>query len=372
MHPEIVLIGYYGKANFGDDVLLKVSHALARQILPSAAIAVRAGSEADYFDRLLGEPVTFLPFGTRENHELIIHGGGGNFFDFATHGLGDRILNRAFFSPGVEGFIRLEALARRINGRSRLSAQHRIGLGIGIGTFTPGSPRLREALPVLAEFDSLWLRDPDSQTNLDLLGVRPPTVNGSDLAFLWEHWCPTAMALAPRRKRAFRPSLGLILRDWPSGSGEGFATALRPAIAYLSARYDLTVISLDAATDAGSISALRDLPLRIWEPSRNSIADFAATIAAQDVLITSRAHGAICGACLGRPSVVLGIEPKLHAVHRMLPKATRFALPSTNPVDLAELVQEALDIADSDIAADALRNRVESERALAVVMGKIK
>ena len=101
-----------------------------------------------------------------------------------------------------------------------MSAQVRLGFGLGIGTFTPGSPKLREALPVLSDFDGLWLRDAGSVDNLSALAVAPPVVLGSDLAFLWDHWCPPELALRPPPKKAKRPRVGVILRDWPTGSGE--------------------------------------------------------------------------------------------------------------------------------------------------------
>lgn len=365
--PEVVLLGYYGHGNFGDDVLMVVAHAVARRMLPDARIALRIGTSATYPDRLLGLGVERLPFGTRDRHQLILHGGGGNFFDFSPHGPLDRVVNALLMVGGEKAFLRFEACARSLVGRPSMSARTRLGLGLGIGTFTPGSPKLREVLPVLDDFDALWLRDAESIVNLSRLGVAPPLVRGSDLAFLWEHWCPPSLALAPLPIRPVRPRVGVILRDWPVG-GTAFVHRMAPVLERLSIRFELTLISLDPATDAGMLTALRSLPQVIWSPDRMDIPAFLENLAAQDVLLTARAHGAICGACVGRPSVILEIEPKLRAVHAMLPGTTRLVPPPYDPETVVARLEEALAIPSECIAIDVLRNREESERALDAVL----
>ncbi len=368
---DVVLLGYYGRGNLGDDLLMIVAHALARQILPDARIAIRTGTPATYFDRLLGQSVERLPFGTRDRHRLILHGGGGTFFDFAGHSGLRRATNAMLLPGGAATLVRAEAALRRLTGRPRMSARTRFGLGIGIGTFAPGSPKLRDALPVLADFDALWLRDPESVTNLDRLGVAPPVVSGSDLAFLWEHWCPPELALAPRSIGPGRPAVGVILRDWPTGSSASFARQIGPSLDHLATCYDLTLISFDSSADAGTLARLPTLSHATWDPEETSVADFSRVLAAQDVLLTARAHGAVCGACLGRASVLLEIEPKLRAIHGMLPETTRLAAMPFDPPTIVELVEEALAIPANRIAADALRNNAESRHALAQIMERI-
>lgn len=369
--PDTVIVGYYGRGNFGDDVLMVVAHALARKILPRARIALRTGTPATYPQRMLGGHIEQIPFGTRDRHHLIIHGGGGNFFDFTPHGRMDRAINALMLSAGAGAYVKAEDALRRLSGRSRLSGQVRLGLGLGIGTFTPGSPRLRETLPVLADFDGLWLRDAGSIDNLSQLGLGPSVVLGSDLAFLWDHWCPPELVLRPAPRKTARPRVGVILRDWPVGSGAAFARSIKATLAGLSDRFELQLISLDPATDAATLSALSHLPQMLWRPEHDDIAGFADALASHDVLLTARAHGAICGACLGRASVVLDIEPKLQAVHSMLPEATRLIPPDCTTETLAERLEEALAIGSDRIANDALRNRSLSEQAFFGILAQV-
>lgn len=368
MIADVVLAGYYGRGNFGDDVLMVVAHGLARQMLPGSRVALLTGTSASYPERLLGIDVERIPFGTRDRHRLILHGGGGNFFDFAAHSSLNRAANAVLLAGGSKAFVRFDRYLRRLVNRPHLSAHTRLGLGLGIGTFTAGSPRLRDVLPVLADFDALWLRDDESIKNLTRLDVVPPVVRGSDLAFLWEHWCPPGLVLAPAPARKARPRVGVILRDWPVGSDGSFAQRILPGLERLKERFELTLISLDPVADAGTLGALPHLPHMAWLPDRMSISDFAGELAGQDVLLTARAHGAICGACVGRASVILEIEPKLRAVHAMLPRATRIVPAPFEPHAVIEQIDEALAITPNSIAADASRNRDESQHALETVL----
>lgn len=370
--PDVVLVGYYGRGNFGDDVLMTVAHGIARSILPRASIGIRLGSDVSYTSRLIGEDISTVPFGTRDKHQLILHGGGGTFFDFAPHSLAERGVNSVFLSGGARGFVRTERALRRLTNRPHMSARNRIGLGLGIGTFTPGSKKLLAALPLLDDFDQLWVRDPGSMSNLDKLSVGPPPILGSDLAFLSDRWCPTEFILKPRAPVHGRPKVGVILRDWPAGSGAGFADLFRPVISALSAQYDLTIISFDPATDGGTLRALKDWPQQQWQPGSTTLQSFSKILSNYDVLLTSRAHGAICGACVGRPSVILEIEPKLSAINTMLPQATRIASPKSDAATIGELIEEALSISGDSITEDVMKNKALSEEALGNIVESLE
>jgi len=366
--PDVVLVGYYGRGNFGDDVLMTVTHSIARSILPRASIGIRLGSDVSYPSQLIGEDMNPVSFGTRDIHQLIIHGGGGTFFDFSPHSLADRGVNSVLLSGGTRGFVRIDRALRRLTNRSRMSALNRIGLGLGIGTFTPGSKKLLAALPLLDDFDHLWVRDPSSISNLDNLSVGPSAILGSDLAFLSDCWCPTELILRPRATVHRRPRVGVILRDWPAGSGADFAGLFRPVISALSAQYDLTIISFDPATDRGTLQALKDWPQQQWQAGSTNLQSFLKALSDYDVLLTSRAHGAICGACVGRPSVILEIEPKLAAINAMLPQATRIASPRSDAATVGRLIEEALSISGDCIAEDFIRNKKLSEEALSRIL----
>lgn len=368
MDADIALLGYYGRGNFGDDVLMVAAHGVARRIMPGARLAVRTGVAADYVERLLGSEIQRLAFGARGVHQMIIHGGGGTFFDFQRYGVAARSVNHLLLAAGPSRYVQTEGMLRRLAGRPRMRAKIRVGLGIGVGTYSAGSPKLRESLPVLHDFDSLWVRDQQSHRNLKDLGLDPPVLVGSDLAFLSRWWCPPNLYLTPAGPRPRRPRVGVILRDWPSGSGGSFAASCRDALGTLAQAYDLQLLCLDESGDGGTFEELRDLSPVVWQPRNMEIADFAQIIARQDVLLTARAHGAICGACMGRPSVLLDIEPKLRAVHEMLPNSSQLVAMDAPGAVLKVAIEQALTVTSDQIAEDVLRNADSSELALAAVM----
>ena len=58
--------------------------------------------------------------------------------------------------------------------------------------------------------------------------------------------------------------------------------------------------------------------LDIWNPFSQTISSFLEKISVCQLVITSRAHGAIVSACLGIPSVCFEIEPKLVHISNLL------------------------------------------------------
>lgn len=359
---RILMVGYYGKGNFGDDVLLSVSYNLLQRALPDAETSIIIDGENGEYVRGMLDGVTLLTPGRHGHFDLIVHGGGGVFFDFRHYGWIDRMRERAFTLPGLRALLAAETFARKLAGKPRISATSRLGLGIGVGTFSPGSPRLRSALAILADFDALWLRDTQSPEHLKRFAsiMRADIIHGSDLAFLTQHWL--AVPPAPRI-RAPRPRLGIILRDWPEESGSISAAVLEKTLAQLTQIYDITGFIFDATGDQRMQQLLAPYTIHCWQPQSMSIADFSTHLAAQDVLLTSRAHGAICGACLGVASVIVNIEPKLEQVHAMLPHASIIVQPhEAQHWETALALACAIDPAT--IAADVAKNRESSEAAL--------
>lgn len=363
MTARICLQGYYGHGNFGDDVLMIVAHDIVRRIWPGAEIAVRVEHPDGmaYIPRLLPGVALVRP-GDRSRYDVIVQGGGGVYFDWSRGGLGSRALEAAIRTVGWRAWVAGERLLRRIAGRQRPAAALRIGLGLGVGTFARGSGKLRRAMPLIRETDAIWVRDQESVANWARLNPRVEPVLGSDLAFLTDAWRPR---LRPRG-RSGRRRLGVILRP-DAQRGAPMAETAPAAVAALAERHAVTVFGFHAGHDGPVLRALEGHPQIVWNPREMALSAFAEALAGQDALLTARAHGAICGACLGVPSAVLGIEPKLETVQRMLPGAAVPADP-TRPESWGEAVERALGIGPEPIMADVDRNRRLGEAALGAVM----
>lgn len=356
---RVLMVGYYGKGNFGDDVLMSITHRLLRRTLPHATLSmVVDGEVGGYVSRLLTD-VTMLPSGRHGHFDFIVHGGGGVFFDFAAHGWWARVGVSLLEWLGFRHFLALEHQLRQWLGKARTSTPCRLGLGIGVGGFSAGSGVMLQKLPILADFKALWVRDVASQQQLMRFQsvMAGEVMVGSDLAFLTDTWVPEPL---PQKPVSTRPRLGVILRDWPQFSE---SPDLAETLAQLANDYDITGFIFDSQSDPKTRALFAPYPTHCWQPERMSIADFSSLLRGQDVLLTSRAHGAICGACVGVPSVLVAIEPKLEQIHAMLPQSS-ILVPADVPQQWADAVRAACAISSTAIAEDVARNRAASEAAL--------
>ncbi|WP_457676130.1 polysaccharide pyruvyl transferase family protein [Thiolapillus sp.] len=321
---RILLTGYYGKANFGDDVLLKVAHGISRKWWPDADISVLCdGYRDDYLGKLLKEDVTILAPGEKGEFDLVVHGGGGTFFDFGSYGRFDRFLHYLMDAVGPEYYVRMHMIMRRLLGKQHLRTRQRVGWGIGVGHYARGSVKLRRDLPILMDFDSLMVRNSGSVERLREIGVRQSVTEGADLCFLDEYWVPDGIdretdATSETKK------LGVVLRDWPFSDGRNCLARMMKLLPVLRERYDLTLFVFDERTDGKLIEMAAAYKPVVWNPMKMSMEDYCRQLGAQDVVVSSRAHGVMCSVLLGVPAVALGIEPKLEGVHGRLPRSTGF------------------------------------------------
>ncbi len=361
---KIAITGFYGKGNFGDDVLFKVTYNLVRQYYPEAdisAICDRYGD--DYLPRLIGRDIRVIEASSGERFDLIVHGGGGTFFDFTHYGWKERGINLAIKLMGYGLYATLITAVRRLLGKELVSAAKRYGFGIGVGTYTPDSAKLKYNIPVLTTFDLLATRDPQSIANLEKLGIDIPVKLGSDLAFLRRLWAPSPL---PYRGEREKRKIGLILRDWHKGELRDYLGMLNPLMERLEKEYDTTLFIFDEREDSALIAMSERYSRMIWEPMRVDFAEYCLALADQDILITSRAHGAMCGALLGVASIIIEIEPKLRTIHEMLPNASLLVGSSAcTPERIISLIPAALAITPETIGEDTRANTLLMEEITA-------
>ena len=368
-HFKVLLVGYYGKANFGDDVLLKVTHGLVRQWQPDAEVSVLCDQYLDdYLPELLGENLRILKFGDRENFDLIIHGGGGTFFDFTNHGAVGLISNVAIKLMGFGNYAAFDRFVRKILGKQRFSAKRRIGWGIGVGTYTSSSNKLKHHIPALLDFDMLAVRDSESLRNLEVFNIGDRAILGSDLAFLSNYWVPFS-GLHKHHETGAKPNLGMVLRDWLYGSSENYIESFLEILPELQNIYELSFFVFDKRVDQHLLDLFKNYTTYVWDPPKTGFDRFCSLLAQQDALVTSRAHGAICGAVLGIPSVLIGIEPKLKTIYEMLPQSTTLLSPSNLDIDnLIREIDTILECRNSIIVDEVTRNRVLIDNAITVTL----
>ena len=359
---NIALLGYYGYGNFGDDVLLHTTYNLVRHLWPEAEIGIRLPPGASYVKTFLDGPYKEIEFGENSRWDLIIHGGGGNYFDFVAPSVSELSIGAALRLIPLRVRVRLERLIRNAVGKQGVIGGRRIGLGIGIGNYVKGSWRLIRSSHELSDYRHIWVRDRGSLDNLRSLGFDTPATEGSDLAFLTEYWLPPRSA--PRATEDGRLSVAVMLRDWPFGDRSGSGEQFHEIIEELASEFDVHIFLLDPRNDRETAKACGMYSITSWEPGRMTLSGFLQQVANMDVVLTSRAHGAICGACLGLGSVILDIEPKLRRVAEMLPNSSALLSPAASSTEIKEALKGIALVPRQEIEKEVQANRLASKDAL--------
>jgi len=332
---RVVLSGYYGFDNLGDEAVLTATVAALRQRRPDIEIAVLSrspGATARAFGVegiSRARPADLVR--TLRGCDLFLSGGGSLFQDATSW-------RSPWYYLGVLG------LARRLSRRTAVYAQ-------GIGPLRGRAART-VARRLLNGVDLITLRDADSLAALISLGVdRPPTVIAGDPALLLAPET-SPRVLAERSQWGEGNHFGLALRSWRSDSwGEAVSAAARAVAERHGARWiclpmhwpgDLEVAERAAAQIGRGAHVVR---------TRASPREMLALIGNLRVLIGMRLHALIFAATQGVPFVALTYDPKV----------TGFARELGEPLlDLANLTAEPLTRLIDAAAADhgARRARV--------------
>jgi polysaccharide pyruvyl transferase WcaK-like protein len=360
---KILLKGFYGFGNFGDDILMITTYRIIKEVFPEAEILV--GSESknpDYIHTYL-EGVKIVNSTANLEVDWIIHGGGGVFFDFTNHSTKYIFLNQFIEFIGYRTYRNLYQTFRKLRGHGIVNQKGRVGFGIGVGTYTPSSNRFFSDILALSSFDILFVRDDASVLNAKKYISSESIYKSSDLAFLFHHWMPAQI-----KKTAEPASIGFILRDWAFNSH--VAVVLEVAKTLQAQGHRVRFFALDEDSDAKFIQSANAIsPVYCWKPTEMTVAGFLSELSACKLIISSRAHGAIVAACLGIPVCCVCIEPKLHQIAAMLNTSARpIREPFTTENILNKITDtlEELPLLKAATSQDVLRNNEEIEAGISL------
>lgn len=331
---KILIKGYYGFGNFGDDILMTTTYRLLKNRFPGAQFFVFSNFSSNlngfnrqpnynkYIWELLGEKVQIIDWTFKGDFDLIIDGGGGVYFDYSIGSSIRRLLNAVNKFVGVTILYRIDCILRKLAGRKKhLGFKRRAGFGLGLGPFSKSSKLLYQHLVEIGSTDILFVRD---NTSLKLLqtfrysGIRKLS---SDIAFLSPYWLNSEVKLRPRVD--FKNRIGIILLDWHEGNDLRFEEFQKFADHLIARGTRVTFFSFDENHDIKYIKKFQEgYSLVVWRPNEISVPVFLNTISSQDILFSARAHGVIIGSILKVPSICIATSPKLIEVSRLLPLST--------------------------------------------------
>jgi len=349
--PRILLSGYYGYGNLGDDALLEVIVAELRRRIPHAVLEVLSAEpeETAHLLRVEATPRAdlFLVKRAVERADLVLSGGGG-LLQNATS------LKSLLYYAGI---LRTAALARK---KTMIFAQ-------SIG------PLDLLGRKIVSEFcrrvPLATVRDAASQALLTRLLPRTRVELTADPVFLYEPAEPTGEHFADTLGGAGEPLALISVRK--SSQALAVARRLAEAVDWLAQRHGIRSVFLplggvaDAEVAVAVIRRTRSKPLLL--PVAD-LATAASLIARCRVVIGMRLHALILAVRFQVPFLALSYDPKVSALVTDLEYPLPLlwsAEPSTLPLPaVPELVDrlcgehEALS-AGLRVAAERMRSAAE-------------
>lgn len=342
---KILLKGYYGFGNLGDDILMIVSYNLLKEKYPEASIDIfsnhtpnlngfkRSSAYNQYIWQLLGEKPELIDWTSKKEYDLVFNGGGGVFFDVKHGSAVYGVINTIFKIAGSRVAHRVDRLLRvAFNKPRHIRFRKQHGAGIGIGPYSKRSALFFRHLAEIGSFEALFVRDDVSMQFLASMNFAGQRFKFTDLAFLSDYWVPEK--LKAKKEKTFGNKLGILLQDLPSrqeelfSAVEGFLSSVTDA--------EVTFLSFDKNHDQEYIRRFSSRHrLVVWDPEVISMESFLEILASQNIIITARAHGAILGALLGVVPICLGVSPKLEHVSQFFPNGGLLVKPPFDQQNLS-------------------------------------
>ena len=276
----------------------------------------------------------------QDDYDLLFDGGGGIYKDHTYGNWSHTIANKITRYTSPQRLWSLEKNVRKnVKKEHQINFSRRVGFGLSIGPFRKNSPSYVRKLAEIGSYDELFVRDKASIDFLEEVGFKNNFYKTTDIAFLMDYWLPEGIKY---REGADSSKIGVILLDWYKDNDE-YLQNIKDATKRLESEgYEISFFSFQKNQDTKYRAYFRD-QVTAWNPHEYSLKQFLSMIREQHLLITSRAHGAIVGACLGVPSICLGITLKLEEVSKMLHRSSTLILPPFPAHDILDAVQSMSD-----------------------------
>ncbi|WP_418791111.1 polysaccharide pyruvyl transferase CsaB [Phosphitispora sp. TUW77] len=330
----VVISGYYGYENTGDEALLaSIIKALKLQ-MPDVHIIVLSISPEEtaicYGVQSVNRLSFFQVISALKSADLLISGGGS-------------LLQDVTGSLTIPYYLGIVALAKMMGKPVMFYAQ-------GIGPVNGRIGRLLIRL-IGSRADMITLRDKASACLLQEIGVRrPPVEVTADPVFALEPETGTV------REEVFRtlgipapagPVVGIFIREWQGTKGYKEAVA-KFADTMLAKERQVIFIPMQYPADvapAREIAAMMGYAPVLAEKALG-FSRIAELVKSMDIVVGMRLHALIIAACFAVPMVGLSYDPKVSDFLRGIGQPVLEDLENISAAQLVEEVEKVLDNRD--------------------------
>lgn len=304
----IVLSGYYGAGNTGDEIILAAMLQALRHEVPAAEMVVLSANPDQTAARY---GVAAVHRGLRDlrakirllrRADLLLSGGGGLLQD---------AFPRALLPRSILYYLSVCLLAKLCGCRVMFYAQ-------GVGPIHGRLARLLVRL-VADRVDRISVRDPDSADLLRQIGIRRPPVHiTADPALAWQPGL--AGEIVPRLASVHDPFV-ISVRPWPGGEAHLRAVAGTADRAVRAWGATPVLLPFAAGADTDACRRVREF---MTEGERAVIlpelppAEIYGVVAGASLVLGMRLHSLILAAMAGVPLVGLAYDPKVASFLRRL------------------------------------------------------
>lgn len=289
---KLLLSGYYGFGNTGDEAVLAGILATFKRVGIDAGITVlsadpertkREHPGVDAVHRMrLGQLIKAI-----RSADLMISGGGSLFQDVTS-------------SMSLRYYLFVLRLARVFGKKTMVYAQ-------GIGPLS-GEGARRSVVRAMNRTDLITVRDADSKAMLESIGVTKLVHLSADPSFLLEPDLVAADGILDAKGLAGRDFIGVSLRAW---QGSDWARTVGEAIksAAEEVRVPLAYIPMQEPEDSAMLSVLGHDAIGLTNLGGPAVVK--GLIARCGLVVGMRLHALIFAAGVGTPFVPLVYDPKV-------------------------------------------------------------
>lgn len=303
----MLLLGYSGKRNFGDDLLLKQAYDAFVGVADTYIHTSEQHSRylSAWFPNSKIDFSATIDFTLFKKYTHILHYGGGVFFDY-----------------NKTGFIRY--LKKRLSliknyNLTILQGIHFAGIGIGLGPFIDDNSE-KLCFLRLKNFDYLNVRDQKSYTLGRKYNLKNITI-GEDLSLAnYKYYHSFKL---PENNRSSR--IIICPRKYPHGKRKNsyLKNLLLASDELISEGHNLFVFGFQSEHDEEVIMAFKErgYETMIWDPEKMSIEIVLKEFANAKLVITARMHGLYLAGILDVPVIGIGVHPKLKLASEIFSKS---------------------------------------------------